>query len=118
MAEKKSTINLGDLNINKILTVSTGHVTQQDMAKLKDRGPFNPVVTYPFEYGAFVWVPSFSTNENQDKKEMREAFNGMRQAGYSGAFRRLLSLAKEQGCRYLQLDCDGEYIPDLKTFSW
>ena len=39
-------------------------------------------------------------------------------AGFSDALYNLLSLARKNGCKYLQLDCDGVEYDDLPTFKW
>lgn len=82
------------LEISKVLTASTAHITPMMMATNPD------LVQAQFESGWILYVPENIEEDRQDP------------------LRKLLSLAKEQGCQWILLDCDGPIIDGLETFEW
>lgn len=63
-----------------------------------------------FRYTGFD-LPSEEIGEKYTPKALKNL-------GYSDAFANLLTLARQSGCKYLQLDCDGIEYADLPTFDW
>lgn len=112
--------------IEKMLVVSTSHITRADNdqltkdgfastdypIKISKRAKFlNPslIVTQLYEYGFIIFVgdgdePMLWEYEFDDK--------------YSLALKNLLIMARELGCRYLKVDRDGKEYEDLEKFEW
>jgi len=110
-----------DLEIAKILVLSTGHVTEKDMSLLTIPKSY-PYTKLNTGYGAMVYLPTdmiipieqsidFITDDKAvEHKEKLLAF--------SKDFRRLLKLAQEQDCQWLHLDRDGELHDELPSHEW
>ncbi len=94
--------------INKIFTCSTGHITKEDADLLRAS---DDIPSAHYEFGDFIPVPS-------DEDLYKDLLARCSSDGYSKEFIRLLEIAKENDCVYLQLDCDGETYEDLPEFSW
>lgn len=91
------------LEITKNLVVSTAHIKWEDNELLScESQPHLIVKHYP--EGFFINV----VGELDPSACLY----------YSEAFKNLLTLAKENGCTYLQLDGDGPLIEGLPTFEW
>lgn len=88
------------MELNKILSMSTGHITENDAKLLESEQGFT---VGKYEEGFFIFTNVF---------EMRK------QEGYSEEFYNLVLLAKELDCRFMNIDRDADYIPGLPTFEW
>lgn len=98
-----------NLEINKMLTLSTCHITEETNNRMLDLSPEEildlfPIIVYPKDgYGYFVVVP-FENEENsrrvpQDLKD-------------------IIKFAKANSCEWVMLDSDGlanEYLP---SYNW
>ena len=98
-----------EYEIEKVLVLSTGHITLEDSHRLDLEDRAN-VIVYAYEYGWYIWVGSNETFTDQ--------LLGARAEGFSAAFCNLLTLAHSRGCCYLKLDCDGPLREDLPHFDW
>ena len=87
------------MEISKMLTISTAHISEETANHLKRNGLFVPC--YEFEYGFFVFVQE-----------------GIEDANLPQDLKNCLILAKEHGCSWLQLDCDGDYVEGLEKYDW
>jgi hypothetical protein len=87
----------------KVLTVSTAHITEADRRLLED--PFCEILKADFYYGWFVWVDEPIIYEEAE-------------TDFSEAFVKLLNYAHKLKCNWIQLDCDGPTYSDLQTFNW
>lgn len=91
-----------DLEIEPMLTISTGHITKDTAdafdAKMGDDGI--PAFFPKGDYGWFVFVP------DQIEPECPADLAS------------LLRFAKEKGCTWLVLDCDAEQVDGLPTYDW
>jgi len=98
-----------EYEIEKVLVLSTGHVTLEDSHRLdlKDRAN---VIVHDYEHGWYIWVGSDEPFSDQLLRARAE--------GYSAAFCNLMTLAHSLGCSYLKLDCDGPLREDLPKFDW
>lgn len=126
--------------LERIVCVSTAHITQKDSELLsRDVSDTCTVVVYektsgdesyglcardssmsPFivyekasddeSYGYFVRVPDL--NDNPD------ILTAARAQGYSEAMIGLVTAADEAGCSWLEIDCDGPTYEDFPTFEW
>ena len=97
--------------INKVLDISTGHLTKKDNELLTEAGKGetgNPIVAYIYEYGYFVFVPEEDDGLNQHAETY----------GYSKTFTKIMTRARELKCKYIQFDGIGIEYEDLEVFDW
>ena len=106
--------------ITKNFDVSTRHISQIDNEIIQgsipeEEGIFaNPptdLIVYPYEGGCFV----FAAIEDDVAEDF---YTTLENQGLSKEFIALLRRAKQSGCKYLQLDRDGDTYNDLPTFEW
>ncbi|MEE9383193.1 MAG: hypothetical protein V3V08_07250 [Nannocystaceae bacterium] len=93
---------MSDLEISKVLTISTGHITRRT-AELMDAKEINLPVHYQWgEYGWIFWTgrEHYEFDETPDDLLL------------------CIMFAKDKGCRYLLLDRDGEGIDELPFYEW
>lgn len=97
------------LEISKILTLGTAHITEKTADMLAQESELNVMRLTVYnkwsdseEYGWFIYL-------NDDPKD-----NGPIPRDLAAC----IKLAKDNGCGILCLDCEGPTIPILKTFSW
>jgi len=125
------------LQIDKLLDVSTCHITQKDSELLAQDalegdeaarihglplpkgGKVSPFIVYAYPEGFRVWtgfpVRSFAPNDNE---YINEAFADARKVGYSEALLTLIRVAAENDCRFLLLDRDGQEYEQFESFDW
>ena len=107
-----------ELEIAKILVLSTGHVTEQDMDLLRVPNSY-PYTTLNTGYGSMVYITTdmvipieqsvqFITDGDYDEKIV----------AFSKDFRRLLKLAQDKDCQWLHLDRDGDLHEELPQHEW
>ena len=92
----------------KVMDCSTMHVTDKDINDLLERDDC-PVCSYKYDCGTFVYVYQMDIEGN---------LKTMLEYGFSPEFVNLVKLARENNCRYIQLDCDGTQNSDLPRFNW
>jgi len=105
--------------ITKNFDISLSHISKRDdellldtvMATKEDITPPTDLIVYEYEEGCFV----FAAIEDDVAEDFYTTLEGQ---GLSIEFIALLKLAKENGCKYLQLDRDGELYDNLPTFKW
>jgi hypothetical protein len=102
--------------IIKCLDASTGHISYDDSVLLDiaaDEDPGLPIV-YKYDYGYFVYTyPSI-----EDDIEFAEILHSYEKRGFSKEFLNILKYARSLGCKYLQLDADGEIYNDFPMCEW
>ena len=91
------------MEISKMLTVSTAHITKTT-AELLDDGVRDLIVYPKAEYGWFILIPSSDVIDS-----LHIVMSDLM---------RLLKLAKDLGCEWLCLDCDGEVLDYMTTYEW
>jgi len=101
--------------ISRYLDLSTAHVTQKDMDLISFDYDNNPVYSYDYEYGSFVFLP-----DTKSKIEQIELFCDLIEYGYSKSFVKVVKYAKDLDCTMIRLDCDGDtYVSKLlDTNNW
>jgi len=106
------------LEIEKLLVVSTVHVPQSDMELLQQEDTY-PYTVLNTEYGALVYIVEDMTIPVEQSIEfiMDDSYEEQIVA-FSRDFRRLLRLAQQNGCTWLHLDRDGSEIEGLPTHEW
>lgn len=92
--------------IDKILTLSTAHITEEDAKYLGKEESFS-VGDFGFGFFMFTYI-------GRDIDELSEWCPKQ----YSIAFKNILKHARKKNCRYICLDCDADVIEDLQVFDW
>jgi hypothetical protein len=101
------------LEIDKMLTLSTTHITAKDVEMLAYeavRGGGLPH-SYSYENGCIINVP-------QDADDFAEFLHDVITSGYSPQLITLLRLAKQHSRKFIRLDCDGPVVEVLPQFNW
>ena len=92
------------MEIAKMLTISTAHVTQKTANKI-DREEITGLVIYSKdEFGWFIFIPEDLYEEDYDElpKDLKAC----------------IQLAMDNDCNWLCLDCDGEELDELEVYEW
>ena len=105
--------------ITKVFDVSTNHISKRDdeiilatsHAFKEGDVACTDLIVYEYEEGCFI----FAAIEDDVVEDFYTTLEGQ---GLSHEFIALLRLAKQFGCKYLQLDRDGEIYDNLPTFNW
>ena len=90
------------MDITRVLTISTAHITEETNNKLQDNGEFNFMALSVYkkgDYGYWIYVDLPCTDIPKDLKQC-------------------LELALKHDCQWLCLDCDGEEVQELPTYNW
>jgi hypothetical protein len=91
------------LEIQKVLVLSTGHLPQEVMEDLGEGSALTQkYLIAPYEYGAFVWVPTDWSSTDFLPKELRDA----------------LDFAGIRYCQWVRFDSDGPRVDDLPYWEW
>lgn len=100
------------LEISKMLTLSTAHLTEKTAKALEEAAEELP------PYCTINWAPSFTREEGYIWHVGDE--NPVVQAGrdFPDEFAALFSLALENGCDWLMLDRDADTADNLPTYEW
>lgn len=98
-----------ELEINKELVVSICHIPEETSDWLES--PQGLVQVYDIhEYGHRIFIPG-------DNKLAQEEADAVRELGMV-ELSDLMTLAKNNDCKWLVLDCDGPYVDTLPQFDW
>ena len=98
----------------KVFEANSGHITEND-DKLLQCEDMTSLVVYKVIGGEILYGYLIYTYlDDQDTFTKKSLMKD----GYSEALCNLLELAKNQGCKFLQLDGDGTQYEDLPTFDW
>ena len=97
------------MEITKMLTLSTAHITQNTCKRLEtdpDDNNLGLSVYKKADYGFFIYLPA------EDEK-LPSHYNSLPEDLYMCLF-----FAHELGCEILCFDCDGPIEPFLQTYEW
>lgn len=94
--------------IDKVLTISSFHVSLDTSGKLDTEPAFNPIDLSVYPKADFGWWICIDPNFVEDDGTRRIPSDLMDCIRY----------AWKHDCTWLCLDCDGEIIPELKTYDW
>jgi len=103
--------------IEKMLVVSTGHISPQDERLLHYK-------VYPYsclarDEGYILYIneeePISISNSEDFITEIKMHDNLKR---FSPEFRKILKIAQEKECIWVMFDRDGQIYDDLKEFDW
>lgn len=92
------------MEISKMLTISTAHITMETARELNIESNTNNMqlsVYKKSDYGWFIYV-----NDDLDNRTIPDDLL------------KCLEFAKDLGCEWLCLDCDGEVLEYLYTYEW
>lgn len=93
--------SIQNLEFNKVIVFSTGHITPEDNARLKSMVDDNSQFVFDHEYGYMIWAEP----PNEIDKMSTE-------------FKHLNELAIVHGCQWVRLDRDGPVYAELPAFEW
>jgi hypothetical protein len=93
-----------------VLDISTGHISPNDGVLLDNskKDINSPIIVYDYPEGYFVYVPQIAVEEELE---------GFMTYGMSEEFCKIIKLASDKGCKYVQFDCDGIEYEDLKIIE-
>jgi hypothetical protein len=102
------------LEVDRMLSVSTGHITRCDGELLNNStfAMYGCISGAAYEYGAFVYCGYLDEEERRlDRKALMEI-------GFSPQFVDILDYAHSIGCRYVCFDADAREYGEIPTCNW
>ena len=117
-------MNMSKLNISRMLTLSTCHITKEedDLLDKIVRGQWPVPENIPeihieaVDYGWLVWMtPAYPIRSHQDSADYVLT---LLEAGFGRPFCICVSLALTSECEYLRLDPDVEPTEGMLEFDW
>lgn len=102
-------MNSKEPRIVKVFEASSCHITGEDDKLLKREDAY--ISSYEVRGGGVLYGFLIYTGLDDTTSDNKVE-------GFSDAFNNLLKLAKDNGCKFLQLDCDGVEYEDLPKFDW
>ena len=108
------------LEITKMLTISTGHVTQQTLNMLKREGEENNfcLCVYPKDkFGYFIYLTPISRNNTPGENSCRMSAFLDQSKNIPEDLKNVLQFCCDAECGILCLDNDGEQIPYLPWYE-
>lgn len=111
------------LEIGKILTISTRHITKSDDEKLRadsytPYGVFFDLTPAGCDEGYGYFVHCSQDFDDDNSKNHGELKKYMEDAGWSPAMSDIQIFALKHGCDYIRLDPDADEVDDLPQFDW
>lgn len=98
----------GPYEIQRMLVLSTGHITREEMERL-NTGPIRPPVKWRDDYGVgLVVLPDGWVDPAAHDAEQALGPN----------VAACLKLARALGCHKVNFDMDGPEVADLPVFDW
>lgn len=98
------------MEITKMLTLSTAHITEKTAKRLErdpDDNNLGLCVYMKANYGFFIYITT------DTKNKLPEHYNDLPEDLF-----KCITLAHELNCSVLCLDCDGEETSILNTYEW
>jgi hypothetical protein len=106
------------LDIEKTLVVSTGNVLQSDMELLEVENSY-PYTVHKTLYGVIVHIASeMMIPVDQSVEFITEGSYDELLVAFSRDFRRVLKLAQDNDCQWLNLDQDGTELEGFTVHDW
>lgn len=96
---------MSKLEISKMLTLSTAHITEATSKRLESDPNDNNLglCVYSTPYGWFIMI---------DERTVKDADHLPKELA------NLIKFANDLDCKVLHLDCDAEIVDYLETFDW
>ena len=101
----------------KAFEASSCHITKEDNSLLRQEDHCSLCV-YEVRGSGILYGYLICTGFEDSSINPDEFYKAVKDEGYSDAMINLLKLAKDKGCKFLQLDCDGMQYDDLPSFDW
>jgi len=98
--------------LEKMVVISTGHITRKDADILKEGSPFLMLRVIPHEYGWFV------TGYADPHEDWPDYSDHLRELGLSESFIMILFDLRVSNVLWVNFDCDGYEIENLPTYEW
>lgn len=96
-----------NLEITKMLTISTAHISEESSEYLEN--VHDKLVVY--DKGDYGWMIVIDDN-------IKDFCNTIGNSNIPSDIISCMIFARECGCDWLCLDCDGMVIDGLETYSW
>jgi hypothetical protein len=107
--------------IVKVFEACTSHITKKD-DKLLRKEDLAELSVYQVKGGdilfGYLIYTGLEDNTSINEQIFKPTKDAILKAGFSENFVSLLNKAKKNGCKFLQLDCEGVEYEDLQTFDW
>ena len=103
------------MQIDKILSVSTGHVTKEEADAFARYRPHISPKDYPegkpmpFMIGDWGWLFHVVPEAYADDHDYDKASEG---------FQSVMAIARKNSCEYVRFDCDAAKIVGIPTYDW
>ena len=91
-----------DLEICKMLTISTGHISRATADRLTEGDDDLPWVLAWSDYGWLVLAHDIAGDDHDFPEDLQ----------------RCMDFAWSHGCDWVRLDCDGDKLDELPVFDW
>ena len=99
------------MEISKMLTVTTGHITEET-ADLLNCDELH-IITYDKDgYGWFIFLDAYDINHYYNSDDIDDDYYVPEE------LLKLMKFASDNGCEWLCLDCDGDELDGFETFDW
>ena len=106
--------DLSGFEIDKILEISTGHMTVEDADALRNDNAEGIVYYDLKEFGWLVWCG----NKDHHPIKAAEESDRLDPEVMSAAFRTILDFAWENEIRWVKFDKDSPHYDCFKVFDW
>ena len=114
---------MSNVNIYRMLVVSTSNITEQDDRDLtaaahnqfQTEGFIPDITIEAVDFGYLVWVPLI---EVKTTKQVLDYRGELLDAGFGIAFVNCVELALNNRCEYLRIDPDATPAEELPDYSW
>ena len=114
-------MNIKNPFIVKVFEACTSHITEKDN-KLLRKEDLAELSVYNITGGGthfgYLVYTGLEDNTSINEGIKKSAKDALIRAGFSENLVNLLKIAKKNGCKFLQLDCDGTEYDNLQTFDW
>lgn len=119
-AEEASKARIGKpvpLEITKILTISTAHLSERDDRLLQANNDPEVGSWFQMSYQGDTDLVGYMVHVTCDDIE-EEYKVRLREEGWSPAIAAIQQFAKDHDCDYVRLDPDGPTVDGLETYEW
>lgn len=91
----------------QMLEISTGHISLETKNWIEQSREAAALIIY--EKGLYGWIILIP----QEKADNGDWFNSIPES-----LRTVIEFAKTSNCKWVMLDCDGPFIPELPQYEW
>jgi len=98
-----------ELEFQKILVLSTAHLTEEDNDFLSNE-EYSENLDCVIDETPYGWMVHISKNKDELFSEVHRLL--------SENFRKAMELAFINDCDWVRFDCDGNVVEELKSYDW